>query len=483
MTLSVEQQYALDLFKKGENIFLTGSAGTGKTKVIHHFLEYSRIMGNPIQVCALTGCAAILLNCNAKTIHSWSGIKLAKGKNVDIIASVLRNRKVVSSWRKVRVLVIDEVSMLSQKIFEILNELGQITRKRFDVPFGGIQVVFAGDFFQLPPVGNAIYEPETANFCFESPAWFSVFPPKNHVELKTVFRQKDPVYVKILAEIRQGTISNESVQILQKYVKREYNPQEHGGCIPTKIFPLRSKTEYVNNEMFAKIDQPIYEFHYDAVFNNKLDLNTKQPFPMEIIDRTKDFSKEETDKIIDSYLNNIPCSPILSLKKGVSVMCVVNLDMDVGICNGSQGIIVDFVENDENTHPIVKFHNGIVRPVHYHYWQIEDYPTITIGQLPLMLSWAMTIHKIQGTTIPMAEIDIGDTVFEYGQIYVALSRLQTLDGLYLIHFNPYKIKSNPKVVDFYSKIEPISVSSSFLPPPQPPHPDVIADPSVKKIRL
>lgn len=481
MTLSIEQQHAFDLFKKGENMFITGSAGTGKTKVIHHFLEYSRMIGNSIQVCALTGCAALLLNCNAKTIHSWSGIKLAKGQKSDIISAVLRNRIVVSSWRKVKVLVLDEVSMLSQKIFEILNELGKITRRRFDLPFGGIQVVFAGDFFQLPPVGNAHHEPETANFCFESADWFSVFPLKNHIELKTIFRQKDPVYVKILSEIRKGTISNDSVQILQKYVKREYNPEEHGGCIPTKIFPLRSKTEYVNNEMFSKIDQPIYEFHYDVIFDNKNDLITKKSIPIETLEKTKDLSKIETDKIIDAYLNNLPCTSILSLKKGVSVMCIVNLDMDVGISNGSQGIIVDFVENEDNTYPIVKFHNGVVRPIHYHYWQIEEHPTISIGQLPLMLSWAMTIHKIQGTTIPMAEIDIGNTVFEYGQIYVALSRLQTLDGLYLFQFNPYKIKSNPKVIEFYKKIELISMEMTIEAKDGENSPP--SDPTVKKIRL
>jgi len=461
MSLSKEQQYAYDLFKKKENIFITGPAGTGKSKIIRHFIEYAKIYSIPIQICAMTGCAAVLLNCNAKTIHSWSGIKIARGTKEDIIANVLRNRTSVAIWRKVHVLVIDEVSMLSQKIFEILNEIGQITRKRFTEPFGGIQVVFSGDFFQLPPVGN-MDDPDTSKFCFESPEWFSVFPLKNHIELKTVFRQVDPVYVQILSEIRIGKISNESVQILQKYLKRQYNPEEHAGCTPTKLFSLRNKTDYVNNEMFDKIQEQVYEFHYDVEYNNQVFIDSKKQISFDLLQKCKKMEKTDVDKMVDSYINNLPFTKILSLKKGSSVMCLINLDMDVGISNGSQGIIIDFLENDEMTIPIVKFHNGIVRPMHYHYWQMEDFPTITVGQIPLALSWAMTIHKMQGTTIPMAEMDIGNSIFEYGQIYVALSRLQTLDGLYLIGFNPYRIKSNPKVVEFYEKIQASAYASAIV---------------------
>jgi len=188
MSLSKEQQNAYELFQRGDNLFVTGPAGTGKTKLIHHFIEYNKIIGRNTQVCALTGCAAILLNCNAKTIHSWSGIRVARGTKDEIVNNVLRNRKAVSEWKKAKTLIIDEVSMLSQKLFEILNDIGKSTRNRYDMPFGGIQVVFTGDFFQLPPVGN-MEEPETSAFCFESPEWLQVFPKKNHIELKEIFRQ------------------------------------------------------------------------------------------------------------------------------------------------------------------------------------------------------------------------------------------------------------------------------------------------------
>lgn len=449
INLSREQSIAFELFKKGENLFITGPAGTGKTKLIRDILDYSKSQNKPIQVCAMTGCAALLLNCNAKTLHSWSGIKLARGSNEKVIQSVLRNRNIMRLWKKTQILVLDEVSMLSQKIFEIINEIGKRAKNNLSIPFGGMQVIFTGDFYQLPPVGS-IEEPETSAFCFESPEWFSVFPIKNHVELKTIFRQRDPVYVKILSEIRIGKLSLESREILEKYVKRTIPIEDAtNNFVATKLFPLRKRTEYVNNEMFSKINEDIYEFHYHVKNNNTTFINTNEPISKEIIEFGKRITEEDVEKMTDSYISNLPCGKIVSLKKGAIVMCLINLDMDLGISNGSQGIIVDFIEKDDDAIPVVKFYNGLVRQIPYHYWQMEDTPTITIGQIPLSLSWAMTIHKMQGATISRAEIDIGSTIFEYGQIYVALSRIQSLDGLYILNFNPYKIKANPKVINFY----------------------------------
>ena len=136
-------------------------------------------------------------------------------------------------------------------------------------------------------------------------------------------------------------------------------------------------------------------------------------------------------------------------------MCTVNLDMDAGICNGSIGVIVDFMVMAGISYPIVLFSNGVKRQMPLKYWQSEEYPTLAIGQIPLRLAWAITIHKIQGATLPMAEIDIGNTIFECGQSYVALSRVQNLEGLYLSGFRPDKIKVHPTVFEFYKKIPQI----------------------------
>ena len=243
--LSNDQAYALNKFKQKQNLFITGPGGTGKTKLIEYFTHYAKSNAIPIQVCALTGCASVLLSqCNARTIHSWSGIRLAKGPARQIIQNVLKNRQAVSSWKKVRILIIDEVSMLSLKIFELLNQIGQTIRKD-PRPFGGIQVVFTGDFYQLPPVGTA-GDPETELFCFESALWSQVFDQKNHVQLTTIFRQIDPLYRSILLQVRTNTLSEENQEILKTYVNREYDATKYNGCIPTKLYPTRAKADFLN---------------------------------------------------------------------------------------------------------------------------------------------------------------------------------------------------------------------------------------------
>jgi ATP-dependent DNA helicase PIF1 len=150
--LSNEQSIALEKFANRENIFLTGPAGTGKTYLIQKMYEVACMNGSKkMAICAMTGCAALLLQCNAKTLHSWSGIKLAKGKKEDVVNSVIHNKFALKSWKNAQVLVLDEVSMLSKKVFEIIEEIGKRV-KHSDLPFGGIQVIFIGDFFQLPPI-------------------------------------------------------------------------------------------------------------------------------------------------------------------------------------------------------------------------------------------------------------------------------------------------------------------------------------------
>jgi ATP-dependent DNA helicase PIF1 len=153
---------------------------------------------------------------------------------------------------------------------------------------------------------------------------------------------------------------------------------------------------------------------------------------------------------LDLFEENSKIVPKLRLKKGAVVMCLANLDTDSGICNGSQGIVVDFVGG--TTVPVVKFLNGITMPISPKVYQHGDYPRLGIEQVPLRLAWAFTIHKSQGVTLDLAQMDLGSNIFEYGQSYVGLSRIRTLDGLYLSGFNPQKIKTNPRVAAFYEGI-------------------------------
>jgi ATP-dependent DNA helicase PIF1 len=448
--LSPEQKIAYQKFVNGENLFITGPGGTGKTKLIQYLIQYSKSRNQNVSVCAMTGCAAILLNCNARTLHSWSGIKLAKGDPNKIIASVLSNRNCIKAWKSTKVLIVDEVSMLSKKIFEIIEEIGRAARLS-SLPFGGIQVIFTGDFFQLPPVGSD-GEIDTEKFCFESSKWAYVFKKENHIELKTIFRQNDPTYVDILSQIRSGELSEENIKLLQTYTKREYDPALHNGCVPTKIFPIRSKVDYVNNMMFTQLKEKEHVFEFISKIDCLTYIDSTKAIPSQILQKCKELSSKFIEYEVDNLINSIPSPKILRLKTGVAVMCTINLDMDNGICNGSQGVVINIIEKDKVIMPVVKFSNGVIKTISPHYWQSEEFPTIAVSQYPLMLAWAITIHKIQGATLDMAEIDIGQSIFEYGQTYVALSRIKSLEGLYLSEFQPNRIRTNPKVIEFYNSI-------------------------------
>ena len=459
-TLSKEQQYAFEKFKKGENIFITGPGGSGKSKLIQNIVNYSKTIKKPIQVCALTGCAAVLLKCGGKTIHSWSGIKIARGDKKTIVEQVLKSSRIKKQWKHIKVLIIDEVSMMSEKIFELLDEIGKRTRYSF-LPFGGIQVIFCGDFFQLPPVGT-FGEPDTERFCFESPLWLKTFPLTNHIELETIFRQNDPIYIKILSQIRRGNLDEENIEILEKYVKREYDQAKYGGITPTKLFPIKKKVDILNNIMFEQIDEDEYQFECCIKKNCKTNLETNKLLTAEELIKCEKMTEKDKEMEINYLLNNTPCLQLLTLKKGASVLCTANIDIDNGICNGSQGKVLDIIDINDKTQIIVRFANGVTSNIEPHFWQSDEYPCIAVGQYPLCLAWAMTIHKIQGATLAMAEIDIGNSIFEFGQTYVALSRIQSLDGLYLSAFEPQRICANPKVVEFYNNIPKVDYSKVLI---------------------
>ena len=470
LPLSQEQKYAFDRFKSGENLFITGPGGTGKTKLISHFVKYAGEQGTQINVCAMTGCAALLLNCNAKTLHSWSGIRLCKGPRDKIIAGVLKNKNSMAIWKKAKILVIDEVSMMSEKIMEICDDIGRAVRK-IGRPFGGIQVIFTGDFYQLPPVGT-YGEPDTERFCFQSDRWEAIFKPENHILLTTMFRQTDPKYIEILLQVRKGELSEENAEILKTRVKKQYNPEENGGCVLTKLYPVRARAEYINRIMYEKIEEPEHLYECRKKTNCSTYVESGAIIkPIDIM-RCDRLLEREKETLIEQMVANCPVAENIALKVGAAVMCIINLDMDAGICNGSQGIVIDFaapasrlasghgadgeckiVDYSGELCPVVRFSNGCTRLIQRHVWQHDDYPSLCISQFPLCLAWALTIHKIQGATMAMAEMDLGNAIFEYGQTYVALSRIQTIDGLYLTAFHPQRIKANPTVMEFYKNID------------------------------
>ena len=451
-TLTEQQQYIMNLLKSGKNVFATGPAGTGKSFLIRHILQ--QFPPDSTQVCSMTGVSTVLLNTDipqgkAKTLHSWSGIGLCNPPRARIIDKVLRNRRCVANWIKTRLLIVDEVSMMSDFVLEVIEELGRRIHRN-SIPFGGMQIIFTGDMFQLPPVGDG------SKFCFESPVWANLFQCHfgQCVELTRVFRQEnDEAFIQILSEIRMGQISEESVQLLRSRVGLK--PPDD--LVLTKLFPTRFHVSQMNITEYGKLMGE--EIVYSPVIHTNTVKYIEDGRPFDEFDKAQCLAAtpEMIEKEVAQFIAGSPCVETLKLKVGAIVMCVVNLDIDQGIVNGSQGKVKEF----QLGLPVVEFTNGHVCKIPCHFWQSHVLPCIAVGQIPLVLSWATTIHKSQGMTLSRAEMDLGNQVFECGQMYVALSRVKSLQGLYLSNFNPYKIKANPRVVKFYMSLKKNDLEEAF----------------------
>ncbi len=445
MNLSPEQQLALDEFTLGKNIFLTGPGGSGKTELIKRMVLLSEQKNKKYQVCALTGCAAVLLNCKAKTIHSWAGIGLANGSIEEIVRKVIGNKFKLAAWKKIDILIIDEVSMMSLKLFEILDLIAKKVRKQLTKPFGGIQVVFSGDFYQLPPVGN---DEMTSAFCFESSLWDTTIDAV--VQLKTIFRQTDKTYTDILNQIRVGKLYKSSLEKLSEHVNKPIPSTLL--FKPTILLPRRKDVDLINITELNKLgDAEQYKYNLTKVMPTDLGGTMNEKFKkMSLAGDVAEISDSQKEMEYSFLENNIKADKEVILKKGTQVMCIANIDMESEkpIVNGSQGVIIDFVGG----FPLIQFNNGERRTVGYHTWISENFASIAVKQIPLILAWAITIHKAQGVSLDLAQIDVGSNIFECGQTYVALSRIKSLEGLYLTAFNPQKIKVNKKVQDFYTTL-------------------------------
>jgi ATP-dependent DNA helicase PIF1 len=435
-SLTDEQQSVMDFLLRGDHVFLTGGGGVGKSYLLaaidrdfpgmKHRFSGTRLPR--IQMCALTGCAALLLGHKAKTLHSWAGIGLGKGTVGELYVKIRRNTKSMRNWLLTDLLIIDEVSMMTAELLDKLNELGKKIRKSTK-PFGGIQVLLVGDFYQLPPVNRG---DEKTQFAFESAVWKEA--AFTCVELTIIQRQKDEGFQRILKEARRGALTKESCQVLRQYEGRDWRSHK---IRPTLLFPRRSEVELINDTNLKVLKGTRETYKARLVYDGKM--------PNGFVESDEGFQRALVKMDADGAY-----STQLELVQEAQVMLIANIDPEAGLVNGSRGIVAGFCPSSRL--PMIEFMNGARKLIGQHNWPIEDYEFCARSQIPLRLAWACTTHKAQGCSLDSALVDIGAGNFEYGQAYVALSRVRSLEALFVHDFDPAAFRAHPTVRAFYKSM-------------------------------
>lgn len=408
MTLNNEQQKAFDLIKEGNSILLTGSAGTGKSFTLSEIILWAHKNKKNIGVTATTGSAALLIK--GRTIHSFLGIGLATKTASQLAAYVIQNSKyVMNRLRNLNILIIDEISMLDAELFTKISEFLSIIRMN-DAPFGGVQMILCGDFAQIAPVGK------NAEYCFKSDIWQS----SNiiTINLKTIIRQKDDLeFINILESLRWGKCTK---SILER-LKTLQNTTFDSDILPTHLYGKNIDVDIINLSHFSKLVESGAE---TKIYITKYTKNAK------------------------IWADSCKVQSEIRLCIGAQVVLTWNIDQELGLVNGSRGIVIGFDTNG----PIIKFKNhqeGI--PIAYVNIANEDNKADQITFMPIRLAWAITHHRSQGMTLDSCIIDLSS--WSSGQAYTALSRVRDLKSVKLIgEINPKCFKINKDVLDFYKKI-------------------------------
>ncbi len=410
----MKQKTALDILKLGHNVFLTGPAGSGKTFLLKQYIEYLKKNNIGVAITASTGIAAT--HMNGQTIHSWSGMGIMDVFNEEEYAKLKKRHYHKQRFAGVSVLVIDEISMLHAHQLDIVNSICKKFKDPF-LPFGGLQVVLCGDFFQLPPVAKYGQE---AHFVIESEAWVELDLKICYLEEQ--HRQEDRQMLKILADIRNRSCDEKTLEMIRS---RE-NKNIKNSITPTKLFTHNVNVDAINDLELKKINELGKSFHMKV---------------------------SGIEQLAESVKKGCLAPETLILKKEAVVMFVKN-NFERGYVNGTLGKVLGF---DVNGMPIVKTHSGRTIVATPEKWSIEenDSTLASITQVPLRLAWAITIHKSQGMTLDAVEMDLSKS-FEYGMGYVALSRVRTLEGIKLLGINDIALKVHPKVYELDKVLEKLS---------------------------
>lgn len=444
VSLSNQQRTILETVMEGKNVFFTGSAGTGKSVLLRAIIKSLRQKNvkspDAVAVTASTGIAAC--NIGGVTLHSFGGVGIAQGTAVDLANKIKKNQKAASRWGRTRVLIIDEISMLEGDFFDKLETIARILRKN-SKPFGGIQLVLTGDFFQLPPVVKS----SVVKFAFNAQCWKDCMDCT--FNLTKVFRQKDQAFVDMLNEMRFGRLSEKSIQVFTARAA----PLPDDGIAPTELFPRREDVDRANRERMEKLTGDLHTYA-------SVDGGTADPRSRE------------------NQLNNFMAPKELQLKVDAQVMMIKNVDEQ--LVNGTVGKVIDFMTESEWAASVVGMATGEKEPgekekpknrtnevklpvvewkivgsrspridlVRMEAFKVEGpngQVEVSRQQLPLILAWAMSIHKSQGQTLEKVKVDLRK-VFEKGQAYVAISRATSLEGLQVIGFQASKVYAHPAVI-------------------------------------
>ena len=413
MALNVQQAQAAQLIQQGVNVFITGSGGVGKSYLLQQVLQ-----GLPSAlVTASTGMAAIALG--GTTVHSAFGLGLADAPVPKLMERVLKNGRARKRLRAAKVLVCDEVSMLTPHVFRAMDAAARMARGK-PQPFGGLRLVLCGDFFQLPPVISG-EQAQRLNgdhmYAFETDTWRDA--DIHVVNLTTPMRQaEDARFVRLLERVRWGRTSREDMELLQRQ-----RPLEGA----TTLYTRRITTEAANAERMEHLDGPtrVWGARYGTDGNGPV-----------------------ADALLKLLQRNCPAPESVELRVGTLVMLRINLDLEARLVNGSVGTVERFSDTDP-PYPVVRFTSSpIAVAVEPHTFTAQqDGVTSWCRQLPLVRAWALTVHKVQGATLDACVADL-DGTFAHGQAYVALSRARSLDTL-CVRNMPSRIEADERVVAFY----------------------------------
>lgn len=442
------QQEAFDILKLGHNVFLTGSAGSGKTYLLNQYIDYLRLYKVPVGITASTGIAAT--HIGGTTIHSWSGMGIKDSLDERELADLLKRSYLRNRFAHTKVLIIDEISMLHNYRLDMVNKICQTFLKNRN-PFGGMQLIMCGDFFQLPPVtriepkksvilersdngaieshesGNEILsrslplqDDKNSEFVYNSKVWDEMNLQVCYIDEQ--YRQSDKTFLRVLNDIRRNDVNEMTVEALSERLDK----QVEGYTRPTRLFTHNKDVDAINKQHLEELNGQPHE--YFMSWRGSLGL---------------------TEILKKSCL----APEVLTLKKGAQVMFVKN-NYEVGYVNGTLGEVIDF---DKDDHPIVRTFDGNELVVKQASWEVkepgtslhpasQDQVVAAISQFPLRLAWAITVHKSQGMSLDAAEVDLSRS-FVPGMGYVALSRVRSLSGLRLMGMNQMALQVNPQVAE------------------------------------